>query len=136
MTHYVQVLNGEVKQVWDTVPSEGVGNNGWKNAVEVRPTITAHRQGYGAHSFDITTDPVQIIWSTFDITVSDRKNGMKANAGFTFHQVVNEQTRLQLSPNESEQYDATAVETARQTMLTKQAAIDAATTHDQLDALM
>lgn len=136
MTHYVQVLNGEVKQVWDTAPPEGVGNNGWKNAVEVRPAITAHRQGYGSHSFDITTDPVQIIWSTFNITVSDRKNSMKANAGFTFERVVIEQARLQLSPVESEQYDATAVETARQAMIAKQAAIDAATTHDQLDALM
>ena len=45
MTHYVQVVGNEIKQVWDTPPSEGVGNNGWRNAVEVRPAITAHRQG-------------------------------------------------------------------------------------------
>jgi hypothetical protein len=130
MTHYVQVLNGEVKQVWDTAPSEGVGNNGWKNAVEVRPAITAHRQGYTAHRFDITTDPVQIIWDTYDISASDRKNGMKSNAGFTFQQVVNEQAR------NPETYDAAAIETARQAMITKQAAIDACTTHDDLDALL
>jgi hypothetical protein len=60
MTHYVQVLNGEIKQVWDTPPSEGVGNNGWRNAVEVRPAITAHRQGYTAHRFDLNTSPTQI----------------------------------------------------------------------------
>jgi hypothetical protein len=130
MTHYVQVLNGEVKQVWDTPPGEGVGNNGWKNAVEVRPAITAHRQGYTAHRFDITTDPVQIIWDTYDISASDRKNGMKSNAGFTFQQVVNEQAR------NPETYDAAAIETARQAMITKQAAIDACTTHDDLDALL
>lgn len=136
MTHFVQIVNGEVKQVWDTPPQEGVGNNGWRNAVEVRPDIIAHRQGYTAHRFDITTDPVQIIWDTYNIAVSDRKAGMKAAAGGAFQQVVMEQTRLQLSPNEGEQYDATAVATARQTMLDKQAAIEAATTHDQLDALM
>ena len=130
MTHFVQILNGEVKQVWDTAPSEGVGNNGWKNAVEVRPAITAHRQGYTAHRFDITTDPVQIIWDTYDISASDRKNGMSSNAGFTFQQVVNEQAR------NPETYDAAAIETARQAMITKQAAIDACTTHDQLDALL
>ena len=28
MTHYVQILNGEVKEVWDTAPSCGVGSNG------------------------------------------------------------------------------------------------------------
>jgi hypothetical protein len=130
MTHYVQVLNGEVKQVWDTPPSEGVGNNGWKNAVEVRPAITAHRQGYTAHRFDITTDPVQIIWDTYDISVADRKNSMKSGAGFEFQMVVNQQAR------NPETYDAAAIETARQAMIAKQAAIDACTTHDDLDALL
>ena len=136
MTHYVRVVDGQVKDVWDTPPAEGVGNNGWRNAVEVRPSIVAHRQGYTAHRFDLNTDPVQIIWDTYDISVDDRKNGMKANAGFSFQQVVMEQARLQLNPNPNEQYDATAVETARQAMLTKQAAIDSATTHDELDALL
>ena len=130
MTHYVQVLNGEVKQVWDTPPGEGVGNNGWKNAVEVRPAITAHRQGYTAHRFNTSTDPVQIIWDTFDISVADRKNGMKSSASFEFQQVATQQAR------NPETYDAAAIETARQAMITKQAAIEAATTHDQLDALL
>jgi len=129
MTHYVQVLNGEVKQVWDTPPSEGVGNNGWRNAVEVRPSIQAGRQGYTAHRFDLNVDPVQIIWDTYEISVDERKGGMRANAGFEFQQVVNEQAR------NPDSYDATAVETTRQAMLTKQAAIDACTTHDALDAL-
>ena len=129
MTHFVQILNGEVKQVWDTAPSEGVGNNGWKNAVEVRPSITAHRQGYTAHRFDLTVDPVQIIWDTYDISVADRKGGMISNAGFEFTMVVNQQARNPAT------YDAAAIETARQAMITKQAAIEACTTHDQLDAI-
>ena len=132
---YVQVLNGEVKNVWDTPPSEGVGNNGWRNAVEVRPAICEGRQGYTAHRFDLNTDPVQIIWDTYEISVDQRKASMKINAGANFQQVVMEQTRLQMSPNPAEQYDPAAVETARQAMLAKQAAIDACTTHDELDAL-
>lgn len=136
MTHFVRVVDGQVKDVWDTPPAEGVGNNGWRNAVEVRPAITPHRQGYTAHRFDLNTDPVQIIWDTYEIPVEDRKSGMKANAGFEFQQVVMQQTRLQLSPNPSEQFDPSAVETARQAMIAKQAAIDAATTHDELDALL
>ena len=129
MTHFVRVVNGEVKDVWDTAPAEGVGNNGWRNAVEVRPSIQAGRQGYTAHRFDLNTDPVQIIWDTYEISVDERKAGMKANAGFEFQQVVNQQAR------NPETFDAAAIETARQAMLTKQAAIDAATTHDALDAL-
>lgn len=132
---YVRVVNGEVKDVWDTPPQEGVGNNGWRNAVEVRPPVIPNRQGYTAHRFDLNTDPVQIIWDTFEFTIDERKGGLKANAQFVFQQVVQEQTRLQLSPNPQEQFDPAAVETARQEMLAKIAAIDAATTHDELDAL-
>jgi hypothetical protein len=129
MTHFVQILNGEVKQVWDTAPSEGVGNNGWRNAIEVRPSIRNGRQGYTAHHFDLNVDPVQIIWDTFEITVDERKAGMKANAGFEFQQVVNEQAR------NPETLDASAIEVAKQAMIAKQAAIDAASTHDELDTL-
>ena len=130
MSLYVQVVNGEVKQCWDTPPSEGVGNNGWKNAVEVRPAITAHRQGYTAHTFDISKDPVEIVYGTFDISVDERKGGMKGNAQFEFQRVVNQQASNPTT------YDASAIEAARQTMVAKQAAIDAATTHDELDALL
>lgn len=130
MSLYVQVVNGEVKQCWDTPPSEGVGNNGWKNAVEVRPAITAHRQGYTAHTFDISKDPVEIVYGTFDISVDERKGGMKSNAQFAFQQVVNQQASNPLT------FDASAIELARQAMVTKQATIDACTTHDELDALL
>ena len=126
---YVRIVNGAVSDCWDTPPAEGVGNNGWKNAIEVRPAITANRQGYTAHTFDISKDPVEIVYGTFDISVDDRKAGMRSNAGFEFQQVVNQQAR------NPETFDAQAIETARQAMITKQAAIDACTTHDQLDAL-
>ena len=126
---YIRIENGEVKDVWDTPPSEGVGNNGWRNAVEVKPEIRAGRQGYTAHRFDLNTDPVQIIWDTYEISVDERKAGMKANAGFEFQQVVNQQAR------NPETFDAGAIETARQAMIAKQAAIEAATTHDELDGL-
>ena len=126
---YVRIVNGAVSDCWDTPPAEGVGNNGWKNAIEVRPTITPNRQGYTAHTFDLSKDPVEIVYGTFDISVDDRKAGMRSNAGFEFQQVVNQQAR------NPETFDAQAIETARQAMITKQAAIDACTTHDQLDAL-
>ena len=130
MTHYVQVLNGEVKQVWDTPPAEGVGNNGWKNAVEVRPAITAHRQGYTAHRFDLATDPVQIIWDTYDIPVADRKAGMIANANMGF------QMEMQRQAMNPANYDPAALAAAQAAIAPKVAAINAATTHDDLDALL
>jgi hypothetical protein len=130
MTHYVRVENGQVKDVWDTPPAEGVGNNGWKNAVEVRPAITAHRQGYTAHRFDLTTDPVQIIWDTYNITVADRKAGMIANANMGF------QTEMQRQAMNPANYDPAALAAAQAAIAPKVAAINAATTHDDLDALL
>jgi hypothetical protein len=136
MTHFVRVVDGEVKDVWDTPPAEGVGHNGWRNAVEIHPTLTPNRQRYDSHRFDLNTDPVQIIWDTCDITVEERKGLMKNKFKQEFRQVIDQQTNLQLSDNPNEQLDVSAIETARQTMLTNEAAVDAATTHDELDTLL
>ena len=114
---YVQVLNEEVKQVIDTIPADGVGNNGWKEAIEVRPAITAHRQGYTAHTFDLTKTPVEIVWGVYDIPVEDRKAGMKANATFEVQQLL--QGGL-------ENLDIEALKTAKDSAAAKQALIDAA----------
>ena len=130
MTLYVQVVGNEVKQCWDTVPPDGVGNNGWRNAVEVRPDITAHRQGYTAHTFNLSTDPVQIEYGVYDITVDDRKQGMKANASMGYQQAFQEQM------HDPSKYNPAALQAAKEAIEPKIAAIDAATTHDQLDGLM
>jgi len=128
MALYVQVINGEVKQVWDSVPP--AGEAGWVDAIEVRAPIQSGRQGYTAHRYDLTTTPVQIIWDTYDITAEQRKADMSANAGFAFQQVLQEQAR------NPESYSAAQVEDARLAMVAKQDAIAAATTHDELDALV
>jgi len=128
MSLYVRIQNNLVTDCWDTPPP--AGQDGWKSAVEVRPAITAHRQGYTAHTFDLSTDPVQIVYGTYDIPVADRKVGMKANASFSFQQVVQEQMRDPAS------YDLAAVAAAQAAIAPKVAAIEAATTHDELDALM
>ena len=129
MSLYVRVVNGQVTDVWDTPPSDGVGNNGWMNAVEVRPEIIANRQGYTAHTFDLSKDPVEIVYGTYDISVDDRKSSMKSGTGAKFQQVVQQQARNPAT------FDATAVATAQAAMNTTNAAIDACTTHDQLDAI-
>ena len=61
MSLFVQVVNEEVKQVWDTQPP--AGEAGWSAAVEVHPAITANRQTYDGHTFDLSVDPVQIVYA-------------------------------------------------------------------------
>ena len=63
---FVKIVNNEVTQVWDTQPP--AGESGWKSAIEVRPVLTS-RQQYTEHSFDLTKDPVEIVWGVREISV-------------------------------------------------------------------
>ena len=130
MSHqlHVRIQNNEVTDCWDTQPP--AGQDGWKEAIEVRPTIIANRQGYTGHTFDLTKTPVEIVYGTFDITVDERKSGMISNASFAFQQVIQEQARDPLK------YDPAAVAVAQAAIAPRVAQITVATTHDELDALM
>ena len=130
MSLFVKIVNNEVKQVWDTQPP--AGESGWKSAVEVKPAITANRQTYDGHTFDISVDPVQIVYAVKDITVDDRKGGLISAAKSTYSQVANEQARLEADDASG---DTAAVSTAKDVKDASIAAINACTTHEELDAL-
>ena len=127
MSLYVRIENGEVKDCWDTPPD---GRTGWKNAIEVKPAITAHRQYYTGHTFDLTKDPVEIVYGVADISVADRKESMKQEAAMAFNRLFREQAEKPST------YDPVALQAAKDAVAPKQAAIDACTTHDELDALI
>jgi len=127
MSLYVRVENDEVKDCWDTPPD---GREGWKSAIEVRPAITPHRQYYTGHTFDLTKDPVEIVYRVADVTVADRKESMKQRAAMAFNMLFRQQAE---NPST---YDPVALQAAKDSVAPKQAAIDACTTHDELDALM
>tara|TARA_R100000935_G_scaffold2486_1_gene6846 strand:- start:484 stop:885 length:402 start_codon:yes stop_codon:yes gene_type:complete len=130
MSLFVKVENEEVTQVWDTQPP--AGESGWKSAVEVKPAITANRQSYDGHTFDVSVDPVQIVYAVKDITVDDRKGGLIGAAKGTYQQVANEQTRIEA---EDASGDTAAVSAAKDAKDASISAINACTTHKQLDAL-
>lgn len=129
---FVKIVNNEVVQVWDTQPP--AGEAGWKSAVEVRPAIT-NRQQYTSHSFDLTKDPVEIVWGVRDVTVDERKAGLQEQAKFKFAQIVQAEIRKQTDEYPETQYNAATVDAARVAFEASMAAIGAATTHDDLDAL-
>ena len=130
MALFAKVVNNEVKQVWDTQPP--AGESGWKSAVEVKPAITANRQSYDGHTFDVSVDPVQIVYAVKDITVDDRKGSLISAAKGTYSQVANEQARLEADDASG---DTAAVSTAKDVKDASIAAINACTTHEELDAL-
>lgn len=130
---FVRVINNEVKQVWDTQPP--AGESGWKSAIEVRPTIIPNRQYYTGHTFDLSKDPVEIVYGVEDITVEGRKDALKNLTKSEFQKVVQEETRKQTDEYPETQYDAAVVEAARLAFEARFAQIDSVTTHEELDAL-
>jgi hypothetical protein len=130
MSLFVKVVNEEVTQVWDTPPPEG--EYGWKSAVEVRPEITDGKQIYTAHTFDLTADPVQIVYGVENLTVAQRKQGLIGQANSEYQQVANEQTQLEVTDASG---DAAAVSAAKDAKDASIAAINGCTTHAHLDAL-
>jgi hypothetical protein len=127
MSLYIRVQANEVTDCWDTPPP--AGQDGWKAAVEVRPAITAHRQGYTAHRFDLNTDPVQIIYDTYNIEVADRKNSMKSDASLDFQREMRNQMQDPMT------YDPVKLQAAKDSVAPRVAAIEAANTHNELDDL-
>lgn len=127
---FVKIVNNEVTQCWDTQPP--AGESGWKSAIEVRPPIVEGRQYYTGHTFDITKDPVEIVYGVEDITVEGRKEHLKNQAKYEYQQIANAELQKDL---DGEEADVTVVQAASAAYKSKAAQIDACTTHDELDAL-
>ena len=132
MSLFVQIVNNEVKQVWDTQPP--AGESGWKSAVEVKPDVVENRQVLDGHTFDITTDPVQIVYAVRDVTVDERKAGLIGQAKAEFQQVVNAQLQIEMDDTDTAG-DLDAVSAAKAVKDAKIVAINTATTHEDLDVI-
>jgi hypothetical protein len=132
MSLFVKIVNNEVKQVWDTQPP--AGESGWKSAVEVKPDVVENRQVLDGHTFDLTTDPVQIVYAVRDITVDERKSGLIGRAKSEFQQVANDQLQVEMDDTATDG-DLEAVSAAKAVKDAKIVAINTATTHEDLDVI-
>jgi len=128
----VQIVNNEVKQGWGTQPP--AGESGGKSAGEGKPDVVENRQALDGHTFDLTTDPVQIVYAVRDITVDERKAGLIGRAKAEFQQVVNEQLQIEMDDTDTAG-DLDAVSAAKAVKDARIVAINACTTHDELDAI-
>ena len=135
---WVRAQNGNVTDCWDYKPSNEKINSepGWREAVEVLPDTTPNREYITTHAFDLTKTPAEIVWSKASYSVDDRRGSLKGQAKGVFQLALQEQTRLEMSDNASESLDLEAVTTARASLTARLAALDAAVTHEDIDALM
>ena len=133
---WIQVKNGEVKQVWDYKPdaSRMAAESGWRAASEVKPDLVDNREIMTTHSFDLDADPAQIVWAKRELTVDERKGALVGQAKAEFQQIVDAQLQVEMADDDASG-DLEAVSTAKAAKDARIAAISAATTHDEVDAL-
>lgn len=134
--YWIRVENDQVKDVWDYRPTTGPKADlpGWREAVEIFPDVTDGREIITTHSIDITKTPAEIVWSKRELTVDERKDSLKSDAKRTYQQVVEEELRKELDEFPETQYNAETVAAAQAVYESAMTAIDALTTHEDVDA--
>jgi len=134
---WIRVKNGQVTDVWDYKPSADklASEPGWREAVEVMPDLVPNREMVTTHHFNIDVEPAQIVWGKRDIEVEERKDGLRAQAKAEFKVVVDAEVAKETDQYPETQYDAAVVDAARVVFEARMDAIDAAVTHEDVDAL-
>jgi len=125
-----------VKQVWDYEPpaEKKASEGGWTEAVEIHPDITDGREVYDGHSFDVSATPVEIIWAKRTLTIDERKGVLKNQAYVTMNDAVRAETDKELDSDPDTVADLDAITAARTAYQSECTAIDALTTHEEIDA--
>ena len=133
MSLYVQVIDNKMAQCIDTTPPVPIGQDGWKNAIEICPTPVPYRQGLNGPVYDCSKDPVEIVWTVYDLDIPARKISQLDENKFQFNNVVSQQVALEHNINPDDHYDPAIVATAQARYEDLRTQIKAATTQEELD---
>jgi hypothetical protein len=132
----IRVQDGQVTDVWDTPAPEG--QDGWTPAVEITPDLTENREIITTHTIDITKNPIEIVWGKRELTVDERKGSIIGQANFEVIRIENQIEMKKDIPDFAGEV-ATLEEQlpgARTTRDARVAQVEAAVTHEDVDALM
>jgi hypothetical protein len=108
--------------------------SGWRAASEVKPDLVDNREIITTHSFDLDADPAQIVWAKRELTVDERKGALIGQAKAEFQQVVDAQLQIEMADDDASG-DLDAVAAAKAVKDAKIVAINAATTHEDVDVI-
>lgn len=129
MSKHIRVENNQVVECLDYLPENAVGD--WRVAVEIQPIFISGRQMIGSHTFDLTKNPVEIVWSVLDIDVEDRKSQIMAILNQKSYEIVHEELMKEFEGVSSDFYLVqSAIEVYRQ----KRNEILLLSSHDQIDS--
>ena len=123
--------------MWDYKPSADklAVEPGWREAVEIIPDLVPNREIMTTHQINIDVEPAEIVWSKRELEVGERKDGLVSVAKAAFKAVVDAEIAKETDQWPETQYDAAVVEAARAVYEVRRNAIEAAVTHEDVDAL-
>ena len=132
----VRVQDGKVTDCWDTPAPEG--QSGWSPAVEITPDLTPNREILTTHTFDITKNPIEIVWGKRELSVDERKGSLIGQAEFAVTMLENQLEMKRNVPEFADQISTleAEIEAAKSTRDGRITQINAAVTHENVDALM
>lgn len=131
MSKHIRVENNEVVECLDYLPNNASGD--WRIAIEIQPSLITGRQIIGSHSFDLTKNPVEILWSVMDLSVQDRKDSLLQQLNQESYQIVQEELVKEF---EGQNSDFTLVQAAITAYRNKRTEINNLSTHDNIDAFI
>ena len=133
MSLYVQVIDNQMAQCTDIPPPVPVGQDGWKNAIEIHPTPIPYRQGLNGPVYECSKDPVEIVWTLYDLDIPTRKSSQLDQNTAQYCEIVRQQVALEINNNPDDHYDPVVVAAAQARYENLRTQINAATTHEELD---
>lgn len=133
--YWVRISNGQVKDVWDYQPTGAKWEEpGWTSAVEIFPDLVEGREVITNHTVDITKDPVEIVWEKRELSIEERKDVLKGQARAAMEVIVKAEMKKETDADPNTVADLDAISSARTTYQQACTAIDALTTHEEVDA--
>lgn len=129
MAWYLQVVNGLVRNVWDSPPPVPVGEDGWMHAVQDIPVVDHSRYELGDWIYNVESSPAVISREVIETPLDQRKAAMiQANEAkyFKFIEVLSRAPDL---------FDPAEIAANKAAARANKASIEACVNHDQLDAL-
>lgn len=123
-------LNGTQTPHVFNVP--GIYDDTWRDAIELHEPPVVDSRHFAIPQYNYNTNPIEITYSIIEATVSERKNNELTSLKQQFVQLVNEHLHTTLD----NVYDFEMLKLKNQEMLLKITDIEAATTHDELDAIV
>jgi hypothetical protein len=109
---------------------------GWREAVEVMPDLVANREIMTTHQINIDVEPAQIVWGKRELSVDERRDHLKGVVKMRFKKIVDAEVLKQTDFFPETQYDPAVVESARIAFEQQTQLLNAAATHEEIDALV